>query len=57
MTEQEIHSICKKYEIKDYTINMDGSIDVHNSVYLNGRNLLVVLMGILIFYLVKININ
>ena len=39
MTEQEIHSICKKYEIKDYTINMDGSIDVHNSVYLNGRNL------------------
>ena len=36
MTEQEIHSICKKYEIKDYTINMDGSIDVHNSVYLKG---------------------
>ncbi len=39
MTEQEIHSICKKYEIKDYTINSDFSIDVHNSVYLNGRNL------------------
>ena len=39
MTEQEIHSICKKYEIKNYTINLDGSIDVVDSVYLNGRNL------------------
>ncbi len=39
MTEQEIHSICKKYEIKNYTINLDGSIDVVDSVYLNDRNL------------------
>ena len=39
MIEQEIHTICKKYEIKDYTINSDGSIDVVDSVYLNGRNL------------------
>ena len=39
MTEQEIHSICKKYRIRNYTINLDGSIDVVDSVYLNGRNL------------------
>ena len=39
MCEHEIHTICKKYEIKNYTINLDGSIDVVDSVYLNGRNL------------------
>ncbi len=39
MSEHEIHTICKKYEIKNYTINLDGSIDVVDSVYLNGRNL------------------
>jgi hypothetical protein len=30
----EIHSICKKYKIKDYTINDDGSIDVEVNVEL-----------------------
>ena len=39
MSRYKIHNICKKYEIKNYTINSDGSIDVHDSVYLNGRNL------------------
>ena len=39
MSEQEIHDICKKYNIKNYTINSDGSIDVNGSVYLNDKNL------------------
>ena len=39
MTTQEIHDICKKYEIKNYTINPDGSIDVEGSVYLFNMNL------------------
>ena len=37
MSEQEIHDICEKYDITNYTINPDGSIDVHNSVDLNGK--------------------
>jgi hypothetical protein len=32
MTNIEIHYICKKYNIKDYTINPDGSIDVEGEV-------------------------
>ena len=32
-----IEQICKKYEIKNYTINDDGSIDVDGDVYLNNR--------------------
>ena len=32
MTEREIHDICKKYNIKNYTINPDGSIDVDGDV-------------------------
>jgi hypothetical protein len=39
MSEQEIHDICKKYNITNYTINSDGSIDVNGSVYLNDKNL------------------
>ena len=39
MTEQEIHNICEKYEIKNYSINSDGSIDVEGSVYLFNMNL------------------
>ena len=39
MTEQEIHNICEKYEIKNYSINPDGSIDVEDSVYLFNMNL------------------
>lgn len=36
MTEQEIHNICKKLKIKNYTINSDGSIDVDGDVILSG---------------------
>ena len=32
MTEHEIHDICKKYNINNYTINPDGSIDVRGNV-------------------------
>ena len=34
MTNQEIHDICKKYGIQNYTINPDGSIDVNGNVEL-----------------------
>lgn len=38
INEQEIHDICKKYNIKNYTINPDGSIDVDGDVSIaNGR--------------------
>jgi hypothetical protein len=33
---EDIHSICKKYGIKNYTINEDRSIDVHGDVDLRG---------------------
>ena len=39
MTEQEIHDICEKYNITNYTINPDGSIDVDGDVNLSNRNL------------------
>ena len=39
MSEQEIHNICKKYRIINYTINSDGSIDVDGSVDLLHLNL------------------
>ena len=39
MTEQEINDICKKYNIENYTINPDGSIDVDGSVYISGYRL------------------
>jgi hypothetical protein len=39
MTEQEIHNICKVYNIKNYTINPDGSIDVKGDVFLSNKNL------------------
>ena len=32
-----ISLICKRYRIKNYTINPDGSIDVDGSVNLSGR--------------------
>lgn len=32
MTEEEIHKLCNKYNIKYYTINSDGSIDVRGNV-------------------------
>ena len=37
--EQEIHDICKKYNIENYTINSDGSIDVDGNVNLSKMNL------------------
>ena len=39
INEDEIHSICNKYNIQNYTINTDGTIDVEGSVYLSIKNL------------------
>jgi hypothetical protein len=36
---EDIHSICKKYGIEKYTINEDGSIDVDGNVYLTSKHL------------------
>ena len=36
---KQIHDICKKYGIENYTINPDGSIDVSGNVYLDFLNL------------------
>jgi len=36
----KIEELCKKYEITDYHINTDGSIDVYYDVYLSNKNLL-----------------
>ena len=36
---ENIHEICKRYNIKNYTINSNGSIDVEGSVNLTYRNL------------------
>ena len=35
----DIDSICKEYDIKNYTINNDGSIDVDGDVNLTNRRL------------------
>ncbi len=35
----DIHKICQQYDIKDYSINPDGSIDVDGDVYLCGGKL------------------
>ena len=37
--EQEIREICKEYNIENYTINSDGSIDVDGDVELGALNL------------------
>ena len=37
--EQEIIEICKEYNIENYTINSDGSIDVDGDVWLTYYNL------------------
>ena len=39
MSEQEIHNICEKYRIRNYTINPDDSIDVDGDVDLLDLNL------------------
>jgi hypothetical protein len=36
---ESIDSICQKYNIQNYTVNEDGSIDVDGSVYLNNEKL------------------
>ena len=36
---KDIESICKKYDITDYIINNDGSIDVNSGVYLADMSL------------------
>ena len=36
---EDIHSICKKYGIEDYTVNEDGSIDVEGDVDLRDKRL------------------
>ncbi len=37
--EEDIHKICKKYRIKNYIINDDGSIDVDGDVDLYSKGL------------------
>ena len=39
INEQKIHNICKKYNINNYTINPDGSIDVEGDVNLHNMGL------------------
>ena len=39
MTKDEIISICEKYEIRNYSINEDGSIDVEGFADLSGKKL------------------
>ena len=38
-SKEDIHSICKKYGIENYTINDDGSIDVDDNVNLYDEGL------------------
>ena len=35
----EIHKICQKYGIENYTINPDGNIDVDGNVSLSNKKL------------------
>ena len=37
--EEDIHDICEKYRIENYTINEDGSIDVDENVDLSYKGL------------------
>ncbi len=39
MSEKEIHDICMKYNIENYSINTDGSIDVNDDVNIYKRGL------------------
>lgn len=36
---EDINFICQKYDIKNYTINEDGTVDVDGEVYLYANNL------------------
>ena len=40
---EDIDEICKQYDIKKYTINPDGSIDVDGYVDLSQENLIKIL--------------
>ena len=42
VSDQEIHSICKKYDITGYDINPEGSISVDGDVNLSGRSLKII---------------
>ena len=37
--DKNIQAICKKYGIRNYTINEDGSIDVEGGVYIGFKDL------------------
>ena len=37
--DQEIHDICKQFNIKNYSINLDGLVDVDGDVNLDSRKL------------------
>lgn len=39
MNEQEIHDICKKFGISNFSIYPDGSIDVNDDVNISARGL------------------
>ncbi len=39
MTESTIHELCEKYNIRKYSINNDGSIDVGGNVNLDSKSL------------------
>jgi hypothetical protein len=39
MTEIEVEKICKQYNITNWTLNPDGTVDVDDSVYLLGQRL------------------
>ena len=38
-SKEDIHSLCKKYGTRNYTINEDGSIDVDGDFFLGGKGL------------------
>lgn len=40
MTKEEIDRICKRYDIRNYKINLDGSIDVDGNVNISTQNLI-----------------
>ncbi len=40
MCEKEIDNICVEYGIENYTINTDGSIDIHGNVDISRRGLI-----------------
>jgi hypothetical protein len=39
ITEIEVAKICKKYDIENWILNPDGTVDVDGDVYLSGQRL------------------